>query len=134
MMRILAIGILLAALAPGASAGELATYFPAGAAESLRIDLDFGEVDLVPHDAPEIRIVAEARGLGASSVHFAAHVVGDTIVVTGDAEPWVELLQGLPSVRVRAWVPRHIDVEVRRRPAPATRAAVPSSFRPLPRR
>ncbi len=71
----------------------------------MRIALDFGHVEVVPAQASEVRIEAEARGVGASGVHFDVRSEGADVVLTGRAEPWVAWLQSGPRVHVRAFVP-----------------------------
>lgn len=89
-----------------AHGGELAKTFPAPGAGHVRIALDFGRVEVVPSDADVVRLEAEARGVGASGVHFDARSEGGGVVVlTGRAEPWVSWLQSAPRVHVRAFVP-----------------------------
>ncbi len=93
------------ALAAGASAEGLEQSFPASEGGRLRIALDFGQVDVVTVEAEEVRIEAQARGVGASGVHFDARAEGRDVVLTGRAEPWVAWLRSTPRVRVRAFVP-----------------------------
>jgi hypothetical protein len=100
------------ALAGAAAAQELDRSFPVTPGGRLRIALDFGQVDLVPVQASELRIEATARGVGASGVHFDARAEGGDIVLTGRAEPWVAWLRSWPRVRVRAFVPLFLAVDV----------------------
>jgi hypothetical protein len=103
----LLLGILTVLLlgTPRAHAGELERSFPASEPGRVRIALDFGRVEVVPAQAEEVRIEAQARGVGASGVHFDARTEGGDVVLTGRAEPWVTWLQSAPRVHVRAFVP-----------------------------
>lgn len=129
----LPLSLLVLALAAAPAAAE--TYvkrFPVtGEGSRLVIALEFGAVEVVPHEAAEIRIEARARGLGASSVRFDARARGEQVHVTGDVEPWVAHLRAAPSVRVRAFVPHGTDVSVERG---AARAAVPAAWAHVPLR
>jgi hypothetical protein len=115
-MRIKSIGTLLGlaiGLAAAANGGELDRTFPAAGGGTLRIALDFGSVAVQTHEGSEIRLEAVSRGIGASGVHFDAHVEGRDVVLTGAAEPWLGWLHSSPGVRVRAWVPRTCAVQIR---------------------
>lgn len=105
-----ALGALLA-FALSARAGELERSFPTSDGGRLRIALDFGQVDVVPVAAEEVRIEASARGVGASGVHFDARSEGGDVVLIGSAEPWVAWLQSAPRVHVRAFVPESWSVD-----------------------
>lgn len=105
------LGMLLA-VALGSRADELERSFPAQEGGRLRIALDFGQVDVVPVAAEEVRLEAQARGVGASGVHFDAHTEGRDVVLTGRAEPWVAWLQSMPRIRVRAFVPASWAVDL----------------------
>jgi hypothetical protein len=83
-----------------------------GPGERLRIELVRGDVDVFTHDEPEVRIEARARGLGASGVEFFVTREPGEIVLRSRAERWLEWLDSGPSVRVRAWVPRHLGLAV----------------------
>jgi len=100
-------------LAASAQSGELDRTFPAAAANTLTIALDFGSVAIQTHQSDQIRLEAVARGVGASSVHFDAQLEGGEVVLTGAAEPWVGWLQTAPGVHVKAWVPRDTAVRIR---------------------
>jgi hypothetical protein len=95
----------LVALALGVHADELQRSFPSSDVGRLRIALEFGQVDVVPVAADEVRIEAQARGVGASGVHFDARSEGDEVVLSASAEPWVAWLESQPRVQVRAFVP-----------------------------
>lgn len=100
------------AFAGAAAAEGLDRSFPANEGGRLRIALDFGQVDVVPVEAEEVRIEAQARGVGASGVHFDARSEGGDVVLTGRAEPWVGFLRSSPRVRVRAFVPAAWSVDL----------------------
>jgi hypothetical protein len=80
--------------------------------ERLRIELARGDVDVFTHDAPEVRIEARARGLGASGVEFLLTREAGEIVLRSRAERWLDWLASGPRVSVRAWVPRHCGLAV----------------------
>jgi hypothetical protein len=67
-----------------------------------------------------VRIEAQARGVGASGVHFDAHADGRDVVLTGRAEPWVAFLRSTPRVRVRAFVPAAWTVDLAEVGAPGS--------------
>ena len=104
----------LAALAPavGASADDLRESFRAARDGRLVIALEFGSVDVVRHDGDRVQLEAVSRGVGASGVHFDARSDGGDVYLASDAEPWVRWLQSRPRVRVRARVPRDVQVVV----------------------
>jgi hypothetical protein len=108
------------ALTAASGAEGLAQSFPASEGGRLRIALDFGQVDVVPVEAEEVRIEAQARGVGASGVHFDAHADGRDVVLTGRAEPWVAFLRSSPRVRVRAFVPAAWAVDLAEAGAPGS--------------
>jgi hypothetical protein len=107
-------------LASGAVAEGLEQSFPDGDGGRLRIALDFGQVDVVPSDADELRIEARAHGVGASGVHFDARAEGRDVVLTGRAEPWIAWLSSTPRVRVRAFVPAAWAVDLAELGAPGS--------------
>lgn len=120
--------LLLLALGTAPAAAEpFVKHLPAR--DRVVVALEFGAVEVVPHDAAEIRIEARATGLGASSVRFDARAREGHVLVTGRVEPWVTHLRASPSVRVRAFVPPGTDVSVERGaarvPVPAAWAGVP---------
>jgi hypothetical protein len=106
--------LLLALLAvPGLSrADELEQSIAVAPGERLRIELARGDVDVFTHDAPEVRIEARARGLGASGVEFLLTREPGEIVLRSRGERWHEWLASGPSVTVRAWVPRRFGLAV----------------------
>lgn len=103
--------ILFAAPAWG-DPGELTQRIPVSDGGTLYVELDHGRVDVLAHDASEVRIEARARGLGASAVHFDLRAAGNDVVLTGIHEDWLEWMSTTPTVRVRAWVPRDYQVQV----------------------
>src|SRR5262245_51363026 len=114
MLRFLLLLAALSALvAPRlAEADELERSIEVEPGERLRIELARGDVDVFTHDAPEVRIEARARGLGASGVEFFVTREDGQIVLRSRAERWLEWLASGPSVSVRAWVPRHLGLAV----------------------
>ena len=103
----------LMVLAMPAHGEELAQRYAAKPAGKLTIELERGSVAVFPHDAPEVRLEARARGIGASSLRLETRERADEVVLTAQPEPWLALLQSRPGVRVRAWVPADYAVEVR---------------------
>jgi hypothetical protein len=97
---------------PLAAAADLDQRVAVAEGSRLRIELDQGSVAVVTHDAPEVRVQASARGLGASAVHFRLRKEGDALVLTGLAEPWLEWLQAGPRIQVRVFVPADCEVEL----------------------
>jgi hypothetical protein len=103
----------LVSLGSGAAGAEdLDRSFAASSSGRLVIALEFGSVDVVRHDGDRIHLEAVSRGVGASGVRFAARSDGDDVYLESDAEPWVRWLQTAPRVRVRARVPRGVQVRV----------------------
>ncbi len=118
---------LLAAPA-GADPGELTERIPVSDGGTLIVELDHGRVDVLAHDASEVRIEARARGLGASAVHFDLRATGNDVVLTGSREAWLDWMSTTPTVEVRAWVPRDYQVQVSTAvPAAATHPAPAAS-------
>jgi hypothetical protein len=107
--------LLLAAAAP---AEDLIRSLPARPGGALHVVLALGSVEIRDAASPEVRVEARARGIGASAVHFATVQRGGDLVLTGSAEPWLDLLRSGPGVRVRIWVPRDLSVEVHASPGP----------------
>jgi hypothetical protein len=97
---------------PAGAAGFL-RELPVEPDGTLRIALDRGNVDVLSHDADAVRVEAQSRGVGASSVHFDLVPAGGELVLTGASDEWLSLLRSGPTVRVRAWVPRRYAVDVR---------------------
>jgi hypothetical protein len=111
-LRLHAIALLMLLGPLPAAAEALAQSIPVAPGERLRIELARGDVDVYTHDAREIRLEASARGLGASGIGFVVTHEGDEIVLRSRAERWLDHLASGPSVRVRAWVPRHLGLAV----------------------
>jgi hypothetical protein len=103
----------LLVLATPANAEELERTFTAKGHGKLTIELDRGSVAVFTHDAPEVRVQARSRGVGASSVRMVTRQQGDDVVLRAEPEPWLALMRSRPGVRVRAWVPADYQVEVR---------------------
>lgn len=95
-----------------AAADTLDTRRPAPAAGVLRVDLDFGSVRVVSHDAPDVRVEARSRGLGSSAYVFALSETEGVLTLTGRAQEWVAFLAHTPAVEVRAWIPASFAVEI----------------------
>ena len=94
-MRFAAALIAFACLLPvAASGGDLSERVRVPDGGSLRIDLDRGDVEVVHHDATDVRIEARALGFGASSVHFDLRAAGDDFVLTGRSEGWLRWIRG----------------------------------------
>jgi len=106
-----------------ADPGELSQRIPVSDGGTLYVELDHGRVDVLAHDASEVRIEARARGLGASDVHFDVRTAGNDVVLTGSHEDWLEWMSTTPTIRVRAWVPRDYQVQVSTAVPPATTAS-----------
>jgi hypothetical protein len=100
-------------LAMPANPEELERTFAAKEPGKLTIELDRGSVAIFAHDAPEVRVQARLRGVGASSVRLRTRQQGGQVVLQAEPEPWLALMRSRPGVRVRAWVPAHYQVEVR---------------------
>jgi hypothetical protein len=139
MHRFLLLLVALSALAAPRLAGadELARSIAIAPGERLRIELARGDVDVFTHDAPEVRIEARARGLGASGVEFFLTREEGRLVLRSRTERWLEWLASGPRVSVRAWVPRHVGLAVETSGTVAARdggvllvPAVPAAHRP----
>ncbi len=95
-----------------ARAEDLERRLPVDAHDTLRIDLEHGDVDVFTHEANEVRLEARARGLGASAVHFRLREDGRRLVLESRSEKWLHWLGARPRVSVRAWVPRSLALDV----------------------
>ncbi len=88
----------------------------------LRAEFDFdaGEasVDVMSHDAEEVRVAFDAVGWGASGVKIKLDRKGKEVSVSGRNAGLAPWLFGGPSVQVRVWVPREFSVDVHSRGAP----------------
>jgi hypothetical protein len=112
MRRATPFAVAILALASASFAEDLSQRLPAQAGGGLFVELPVGSVELHQTTAPEVRVEAQARGLGASAVHFATATRGSRVFVTGAVEPWLWLLSSGPGVRLRIWVPRDFPVEI----------------------
>ncbi len=108
--RLLMTALLLLPLAAGAD--DLERRVPVDAHDTLRIELERGDVDVITHESNEVRLEARARGLGASAVHFRLRDDGRRLVLESRSERWLHWLGTGPHVTVRAWVPRHLTLDV----------------------
>ncbi len=102
--------LLLLPLAAGAD--DLYRSVPAGLHDTLRIELERGDVDVITYETDEVRLEARAWGLGASAVHFRLREDGRRLVLESRAERWLRWLSAGPRVSVRAWVPRRLVLDV----------------------
>ena len=106
----------LALLLPlAAGAGTLKQTMTAPPGGVLRIELDYGAVSVVSHDADEVRVDARAHGMGASGFAFELRQDAEGLKLAGRAGSWLQFMSMVPSVEVRAWVPRWLVVEVETR-------------------
>ena len=85
---------------------------PAAPGGRLAVALERGSVRIVSHDRPEVRVEADVRGLGASSVHFRLERESAGLRLRVETDEWLRFLSGGPSVRVRIRVPRAYSVDV----------------------
>lgn len=111
-LHLLAVGCALALALP-ASGDELEGTFPVTNDGTLWIELERGSVAVFTHDAPEVRIEAHSRGVGASNLRMVTRQQGSDVMLRAEPEPWLALMRSRPGVRVRAWVPAGYQVEVR---------------------
>jgi hypothetical protein len=102
--------VLLLLFAVPASAERVAESLHTGDAERLRIEIDRGSVDLITHAEASVVVQAEARGLGASSVHFGLEREGRDIVLRARTEEWLEWLSEGPRLAVVVQIPAHLEV------------------------
>jgi hypothetical protein len=107
------VGLAVLIASGAASASEFSRELAAAPGGTLRIAIERGSVDVLCHDSEAVRVEAETRGVGASSIHFELLPDGADLVLTGATDEWLAWLQTGPTVRVRAWVPRHYAVDVR---------------------
>ncbi len=112
MKKLRLLSLLLATIALGAPARaeDLSQTLPVAGGGRLVIELDRGAVEVVTHSDPNVRIHAEAHGLGASSVHFEVVRDGNDVVLRARAEAWIDWLSTGPRLRVQAWVPASFEV------------------------
>ncbi len=115
----LLLGPLLAA-APGCEA-EFEDRVEAPPGGQLWVDLDLGEglrpdpgfVEIASREADEVRVRAESTGWGARGVRLRLEREGETVRVDGGVSGAFSWLFGGPRVRLRIWVPRRFDADVR---------------------
>lgn len=100
----------LIALASPARAEGLSQTLPVAGPGRLVIELDRGSVEVVAHHEPNVRVSAEAHGLGASSVHFEVVRDGRDVVLRARTEAWLDWLSSGPSLSVHVWVPASFEV------------------------
>lgn len=103
----------LSLAASAAAADGFSRELTVAPGSTLRIALDRGNVDVLAHDAEDVRVDALARGLGASSIHFDLAPDGKDLVLTGASDEWLTYLQSGPTVQVKVWLPRPCGVDVR---------------------
>jgi hypothetical protein len=108
----------LVACQDGATVEESRSVAPGGL---LEVDLymgeglrpDQGSLEVVSHDAPAVRIVAEATGWGARGVDFRTLHQDDTVRFYGRVTGALAWLFGGPQMNVRIWVPRDFSLDLR---------------------
>jgi hypothetical protein len=112
-MRRVVLALALWLSAPAAHAADFARSLRPDAGAALHIELERGDVEVVTHAGRELRLEGEARGVGASAVHFALRDAGGgRLVFESRAEGWLAWLSSGPRVRVRALVPRDLALSV----------------------
>lgn len=121
-MRIALAGLLLVGLAAGvAGADDLDERVPVAPEGLLEVDLDQGEglrpdpglLSIQSHDAPEVRVIAEADGWGAWNVTFDLEHAADSVRLRGRVSGATAWLFGGPRMNVRVWVPRGFALDLR---------------------
>ena len=119
MQRLLAIALAALLLAcQGASLEEQVAAQPGGL---LEVDLYMGEglrpdqgwLEVRSHDAPEVRIDADATGWGASGVSFRLEHRDGVVRLYGRVSGALSWLFGGPQMAVQVWVPREYSVDLR---------------------
>jgi hypothetical protein len=111
-MRPLALVLGLALLASSAAAGDLVHEFAVPPDRNLRIALDEGNIEVVTHDRERVRVEVSARGVGANAIRFRASEQGGRLLIESEPEPWLRWLRRGPSIHVRAFVPRGLQLEL----------------------
>ena len=96
----------------GAAADTLSDRVPVEGPGVLRIQLDHGRVEVSSHASPEIRIEAQARGMGATGYAFSLHRSDEVTTLSGREESWLKWLMDGPRVTIRVWVPSDFRVEI----------------------
>jgi hypothetical protein len=110
MRRALLPLVLLFALAAPAGAEDLTQTIAVAGPGRLRVELDRGSVEVLTHDEPVVSVLAEARGLGASSVEFEVVRDGSDVVLRARTEEWVDWLSSGPRLRAVVFVPPFFEV------------------------
>lgn len=104
--------LIVLALPSWAGAEDFDRQVPVGLHQRLEIQLERGDVDVISHEASQLRLEARARGVGASGIRFELREESDGLVLRSHSEGWVSWLRSGPRVRVRAWVPRGVTLDV----------------------
>lgn len=99
-------------LATSAPAETWVRDIPVSDAGTLRIDLDFGSVQVASDDSLLAHIEAEVRGLGADAYVLALQYDSERLSLTGRAAPWLDLLTANPAVEIRVVVPPGFSLEI----------------------
>jgi hypothetical protein len=103
-------------LATSAAAGSWVRDTPVSGAGTLRIDLDFGSVQVASHALRVAHIEAVVRGLGADAFVFGLHNNSEhdteQLTLTGRAAPWLNHLSAGPGVEIRVLVPPGFSLEI----------------------
>lgn len=89
--------------------------------ELLEVDLymgeglrpDQGSLEIMSHDAEQVRVVATASGWGASGVSYRLERGEGTVRLLGRVTGSVSWLFGGPQLTVRIWVPRQFSLDLR---------------------
>lgn len=111
--RLVLLVLSLCLAAVPATAEEFARGVRTDAGGALHIELARGDVEVVSHDGRELRLEAEAHGVGASGVHFTLRETDPgRFVLESSAEDWLAWLATAPRVRVRVFVPRDVALSV----------------------
>ncbi len=99
-------------LATSAAASNWVRDTPVSGPGTLRIDLDFGSVQVASHASAFAHIEAEVRGLGGNAYIFALHDDAERLTLTGRAAAWLDLLAASPGVEIRVLVPSDFSLEI----------------------
>lgn len=100
----------LLALAAPAGAEDLTQTVPVAHPGRLRVELDYGSVDVLTHPQASVHVEATARGLGASGVAFEVVREGDDLVLRARSEAWIEWLSSGPRLSVLVFIPPFFEV------------------------
>jgi hypothetical protein len=127
--------LLLALVAPPAAAEDFARQLAVEPGERLEVSLERGHVEVIRHDAPQLRLLARTRGVGAEGVHF--HLLQGPAgpVLRSEVEPWLSWLRPGPRVELRIWAPRDLDLDIETRGRverrdPGVRVSYPATATP----